>query len=109
MIKREPALYVEDILKSAKKILAYTTDLTFEDFCQNNLAVDSVVRNFTIISEASRQLPESFKEQNINIDWSQLEALSSEIVEDDVHIKHSNIWQTKETTLPLFIDQLQKL
>ncbi len=43
------------------RIIEYTKDHEFEDFKKNYLVVDAVVRNFEIIGEASKNIPEVFK------------------------------------------------
>ena len=52
MSNREPKLLLEDILTSASKIIAYTTDHTFEQFLTDDKTFDAVIRNFEIIGEA---------------------------------------------------------
>jgi hypothetical protein len=65
MSKRSsPELLIEDIIKSAEKILRYTTGVTFEEFEINDLLIDAVIRNFEIIGEAANRLPEDFKEKH---------------------------------------------
>lgn len=52
MSKRQPKLLLEDILESAEKIIAYTQNLSYDDFTGDNKTIDAVVRNFEIIGEA---------------------------------------------------------
>ena len=44
MSKREPELLVGDIIDSAFKILEYTQDLSFEEFCKDSKTIDAVIR-----------------------------------------------------------------
>lgn len=48
MSKREPNIYLEDILASINRIEEYTKSLTFEAFRNDQLTIDAVVRNFEI-------------------------------------------------------------
>jgi uncharacterized protein with HEPN domain len=61
MSKRDPNLLVEDIIDSGKKILEYTSNLTFDDFTKDRKTIDAVIRNFEIIREAANRLPDDFK------------------------------------------------
>lgn len=63
MSKREPHLLVADILDSARKILEYMNDSTFEEFSKDSKTMDAVIRNFEIIGEASNRLPSDFKDE----------------------------------------------
>lgn len=44
--KRDYILFLEDILNALEKIENYTKNLSFEEFADNGMAVDAVVRNF---------------------------------------------------------------
>ena len=61
MSKRLPELLIEDILESANKIISYNLNLSFEEFTENSMVIDAVIRNFEIIGEVANRLPESFK------------------------------------------------
>ncbi len=58
MSKREWRLYVEDILESIELIQKYTEHMEFADFQQDRKTIDAVVRNFEIIGEASKFMPQ---------------------------------------------------
>ena len=52
MSKRSsPEILIDDIIKSAEKIIKYTKDVSFEEFEINELLIDAVIRNFEIIGE----------------------------------------------------------
>jgi len=42
---RDFLLYIDDITDSAKQILEYTKDLSFEQFSKNRMVIDAVIRN----------------------------------------------------------------
>ena len=56
--RRDCILFIEDILTCIEKIERYTGNVSFEEFCGNDMAVDAVIRNFEIIGEAVKKVPE---------------------------------------------------
>jgi uncharacterized protein with HEPN domain len=50
-------LYLCDILEAFERIENYVKGKTFEQFANDNLVVDAVVRNFEIIGEATKHIP----------------------------------------------------
>lgn len=59
MSRRKPEIFLEDILISIDKIERYTMDIkSIDDFINNELVVDAVLRNLEIIGEAAKNLPE---------------------------------------------------
>jgi uncharacterized protein with HEPN domain len=61
MSKRGAKLLLEDIIESGNKIKKYTLNLSKEEFFNNDMVIDAVIRNFEIIGEASNRLDEPFK------------------------------------------------
>jgi uncharacterized protein with HEPN domain len=57
MPDRDWKLRIEDILEAIAKIQRYTEGMTFETFSGDEKPIDAVVRNFTVIGEASRYIP----------------------------------------------------
>ena len=105
MSKRSsPELLIEDIIKSAEKILKYTTGVTFEEFEINDLLIDAVIRNFEIIGEAANRLPEDFKEKHNHIEWYRIRGFRNRIVHDYAGVDNSIVWSIIEEFVPIIID-----
>lgn len=47
--KRDPLLFLDDIMSAIRKIEKYTRGLTAEELKKNEMVVDAVIRNFEII------------------------------------------------------------
>ena len=109
MSKRDTNLLVEDILESADKILIYTKDLSFDQFSNEPMAIDAVIRNFEIIGEAANRLPKDFKDKHNSIEWYKIIGFRNRIVHDYFGIDYSIVWQIKESFLPVLILQLKQI
>ncbi|MFZ1755366.1 MAG: DUF86 domain-containing protein [Caldilineaceae bacterium] len=82
----------EDIIESIKKIEEYTTGLSYEDFEENNLVTDAVVRNIEIIGEASKNIPDDIRYLFKDIPWQKLRGIRNRIVHDYFDVDRSIIW-----------------
>lgn len=109
MSKREPNLLVEDIIESGKKILEYTSNLSFEDFIKDEKTIDAVVRNFEIIGEAANRLPDNFKDNHPEIDWHRIRGFRNRIVHDYFGIDFAIVWNIKNSFLPTLISNFKTL
>jgi len=58
---REYKAYLNDILEAIRKIEKYTDNLPFDDFIEDELIQDGVVRNLEIVGEAVKNIPETIK------------------------------------------------
>ncbi len=57
-MQREPSVFINDIYTAALKIEEYTKGLNFDDFQDNYLVSDAVIKNILVIGEAAKNIPE---------------------------------------------------
>ena len=69
---RDAKLYLIDIKESINRILEYTKGIDEIAFSKNNEKIDAVIRNFKIIGEAAKNIPEDIKEKNNNVNWEDI-------------------------------------
>lgn len=77
--KRTYIHYLEDILLSIKRIQEYIADYNFVQFKCDFKTVDAVIRNFEIIGEESKNLPEKIKEKYKEIPWDEMYRLKNRV------------------------------
>jgi uncharacterized protein with HEPN domain len=106
MSKRSPELLIQDIIESARKILDYTKELTYDDFKADSMRVDAVIRNFEIIGEAANRLPDEIKDEISDIDWHKIRGFRNRVAHDYMGINYFIVWQIREEFLPELIQIL---
>jgi uncharacterized protein with HEPN domain len=109
MSEREPKLLLQDILDSAQKIIAYTDNITYEEFIADSKTIDAVIRNYEIIGEASNRLPENIKEAIDTVDWFRIRGFRNRIVHQYFGIDHEIIWLLKQTYLNELILEIESV
>ncbi|MDA1060175.1 MAG: DUF86 domain-containing protein [bacterium] len=92
MSKREVDLLLEDISEAIEKIFNYIKDLNFSEFAEDSKTIDAVVRNFEIIGEATKQLPEDWKDDHASVEWYKLAGMRNRIVHKYFGIDLEMIW-----------------
>lgn len=107
--KRQYFFFLEDILTSMLRISEYIASLTIDEFKQNQMVVDAVVRNFEIIGEASKNLPEDIKVKYPEIPWSKMYGLRNLISHQYFGIDFEMIWEIVKSNLPDNINELRKV
>jgi hypothetical protein len=55
----DPRTDLEDIIDAAEKIERFTNGMSYEAFVEDEKTVDAVLRNFEVMGEATKNLPES--------------------------------------------------
>ena len=99
--KRDYILFLEDILNALEKVENYTKNLSFTEFADNGMAVDAVIRNFEVIGEATKNVPEEIKEKYPEVEWKEATGFRNVLIHDYFGIDLEAIWDTiKKNLLP---------
>lgn len=107
MPHRDWRLRIEDILESIEKIQRYTHGMSFDDFIANELVFDAVVRNISIIGEASNHIPERIQELYPDVPWDEMRGIRNVLVHEYFGISATVLWYTIEHNLPPLIPMLK--
>lgn len=103
--ERDPILYLEDIVLSMKRVQEYIEGLDFQHFKWDYKTVDAVIRNFEIIGEAAKNLPNQIKDNYPSIPWEEMYRLRNRISHEYFGIDYEIIWDIVTRHLPSnFID-----
>jgi uncharacterized protein with HEPN domain len=93
-------MYLEDILLSIDRITEYIDSYTLSDFKRDYKTVDAVIRNFEIIGEASKNVPEKIKEQHPEVPWAEMYLLRNKVSHEYFGIDYEIIWDIAKNYLP---------
>jgi uncharacterized protein with HEPN domain len=74
--------FIRHILGAIERIESYTDGLSQQDFVENFLIQDAVMRNLEIIGEASKKISLSTKERNTNVPWKKIAGLRDKLIHD---------------------------
>ena len=102
-------IYIEHILESVKKIEKYTKSINENEFIDNELVQDGVIRNFEIIGEASKKLSIQFKKKYANVPWKKISGMRDILIHDYIGVDIWAVWNTIEQDLPKLKKYLLKI
>ncbi len=97
---RNHIMYLEDILTSMKRIEEYISGMDFIGFKRDYKTVDAVIRNFEIIGEASKKLPQEIKSKYPQIPWQEMYYLRNKVSHEYHGIDYKIIWDVASIYLP---------
>ena len=105
-MKKDPFLFIEDILESIRAIRTYTRGLSKETFMASMEKQDAVHRRLEIIGEAANRLDADFKSKNSHIPWSQIIGMRNLLIHGYDQINLDLVWETIIRDLPTLEDQV---
>ena len=101
--------YLDDILEAALNIGEDTHGLSYTEFISDRRRRDAVVRNFEIIGQATKKLPDVLKAQYPSVAWKQVAGLRDVIAHGYFHIDYEILWGIITNTLPKFKAEVSKI
>ena len=102
-------LRISDILEAMTAIQDYTAGMDLNNFAEDRKTVDAVVRNFTIIGEATNRIPEQVINENQEIPWREMSDMRNIVVHEYFGVSDKILWETIQSDLPPLVPLLQKL
>lgn len=94
-------VFFGDILASIDKIKRYTDRRTFEEFANDDMAVDAVLRNLEIIGEAAKSIPADVRKKHASIEWRKIIGLRNILIHAYSGVDMGIVWDIVKNKLPL--------
>ena len=97
---RNYKLYIDDIIKSIEKIMAYTKNYSYSQFIEDSKTYESVLLNLFVIGEAANKIPDDIQEKYPVIDWRGITGMRNVIAHGYFNIKPDIVWKTVQDDIP---------
>jgi uncharacterized protein with HEPN domain len=101
--------FLEDILFSIEKIEKYSKNSNFDDFCKNDMLIDAIVRNFEVIGEAAKNIPNKVKETYPEVEWKKVMAFRNVLIHEYFGIDLESVWDTVKKNIPSLKSEISKI
>ncbi|ASJ09161.1 hypothetical protein A3L11_07935 [Thermococcus siculi] len=109
MSKRDPCLFLNDILEAIEKIEEYLDGYDFETFVKDRKTVDAVLRNLEIIGEAAKNVPEDIREKYSSVPWRRVVGLRNVVVHHYFGVDLSVVWVIVSSQVGGLKEEVEKI
>ncbi len=109
MSKRSQKLFIMDIKESVDAILNYVATSDYEHFIKDRKTYSAVIREFEIIGEATKHLPDEITLTHAEIEWRDLNDFRNLLIHEYFGIDFEIICNVIQQDLPALkrvIDQI---
>ena len=107
-MKKDPRVYLAHILECAQKIERYTHGGE-KEFQNDTMLQDAVIRNFEIIGEAAKRVPEAYRRGHSQIPWRLMAGFRDVLIHAYEGIDLQRVWQIVRQDLPVVKEAIEKL
>ncbi len=107
-MQKDDNVYLHHILDAILRIESYLSGVSKEQFLENGLLQDGVVRQLEVIGEASRNLSDEFQESHPEVPWGEIVGLRNRIVHAYFKIDFKVAWDIARDDLPSLKKQVSR-
>lgn len=91
-MQRDPLVYLDDIVVSCRRIDGYVAGLTLDEFMNNQMTVDAVIRNLEIIGEAVKNIPNDIRQRMPSLDWPRIAGTRDVLIHGYFAVNLKIVW-----------------
>ena len=112
-MKKDALIYMQHIRDAIFRIKEYTLNITHEEFMNNHLIQDAVIRQIEIIGEATKKLSRKVRDIYPDIPWKDMAGMRDKLIHDYFGVDIDAVWMTVEQDIPAIekeiMDIIEKL
>ncbi len=106
---KDDLVYIDHIKDCIRKIKEFTQQIEKNDFADNELIQDAVIRNIEIIGEATKKVSNSFKQTYYEMPWKEMAGMRDKLIHDYMGVDIGVVWKTIKLDIPEIDRLIQKI
>lgn len=99
-MSKDDTVYIKHILEAIAKIERYLSGIGYEQFNEDSLVQDGVIRQLEIIGEASKRISENSKADYKDVPWRDIAGMRDKLIHDYLGTDIKAVWETAKDDIP---------
>ena len=108
-MKRGYKLFIKDTISAMESIEKFVRDTNLDELMHDDKTSSAVVRKFEIIGEATKHIPDWFKEKHPEIVWKRMAGMRDRLIHAYFGIDYKLVWGAIKSEIPDLKSKLQEI
>ena len=109
MNRRNPKIFLKNILESIERIEEYTQGKTEDEFLDNYEKQDAIMKRLEVIGEAVKNIPKEVKNRHPQIQWKEIAGMRDKLIHKYFGVLIGRVWDTAKNDIPKLKKQILEL
>lgn len=92
--------YLQDMLNSIQEIESFINGRSYEEFNENKMLKNAVVRSLEVLGEASKNIPEEVKMKHSEIPWKRISGMRDKLIHNYFGVDYRMVWEVSKNKIP---------
>ncbi|MGV8110294.1 HepT-like ribonuclease domain-containing protein [Methanospirillum purgamenti] len=107
--KRDLRIFLTDILNATEKIIRYNQEKESSQNVSTDKDLEAIIYNLLVLGEASRSIPEDFREEHPEIPWKRMVGMRDKLIHQYWGMQQVTIWNTITRDIPDLREKIRKI
>lgn len=99
-------LHIRDALREVRE---FVEGESYEDFLENRMVQNAVMRSFEVVGEATRRVSPEFREDHPEVPWRLMGDFRNKLIHGYFALDLEVIWKTATEDAPMLLGQIEGL
>ncbi len=92
--------YLQDMLNSIQEIESFINGRNYEEFNENKMLKNAVIRSLEVLGEASKNIPEELKMKYSEIPWKRISGMRDKLIHNYFGVDYRMVWEVSKSKIP---------
>jgi len=106
---KDDEVYLKHIRDAILTIESFTDGLLYEEFLEDKLTQNGVIRELEIIGEATKNLSSDFRDHHPDIPWKDMAGMRDKLIHGYMMVDLDPVWKVVRDDLPKLKEQIISL
>ena len=83
--------------------------MEYDEFSEDPKTIDAVLRNFEVIGEAAKNIPEDVRREYSDVPWSEMAGMRDKLIHGYATIDLQIVWTTIQEEIPALASQIKSV
>lgn len=105
----EPREFLRHIMDEVEYLLRRSANMDRREFLDNEDLRRAFARSIEIIGEASRRIPDEYRQEHPDIDWRSMAGMRDRLIHGYFGVDYELVWDVVRTHVPVLKERLDAL